>query len=150
MPTWKDQLDRLLNLTTESDREAPPSRGDLERFLDETVQPALEDFAEALTARDRTGRVERVQDAVVLRVFREDDEEFRYAVRIRGYRKPMFAFPNLRVKDDEPPAYRAEVYVDGRSQDYGIGHYDYERVIRNVLHEYEKALRWRRPTQRAS
>lgn len=77
------------------------------------------------------------------------EEEFHYAVRLRTYERPTFAFREMTVREDGGDAvYRAEVYLGEGSQDYGIFGYDERAVIANFMLEYDMRLRWQRPAHR--
>ena len=90
-------------------------------------------------------------DQVSITVYDGDEEEFYYAVRARTFRNATFAFPEMTFKDDEKDAHhRAMVYTREGAQDYGIICYEKEQVIANFMHEYDRQLRWQKPTKSGS
>lgn len=142
--SWKDQLNRVLG------RRRPErwSREQVREFLRETVAPALSDVADELARHGRRGEIEEEPDRVAVRVFDGDDEEFYYAVKVRTFRRATFAFPELTFEDEDRDSYfRAMVYTDEGPQNYGILGYGRDQVIANFMHEYDKQLRWQRPTR---
>lgn len=145
---WRDRLDRMLTHHGERERRARPTRDEVHRFLSETVAPALESVADELARHAREAEVEVATDSVSITVFLDGEEEFFYSVRARTYQKPSFAFPEVTFKDDGRDSYtRAEVYTRAGSQDYGILGYERQQVIANFMHEYDKQLRWQKPTR---
>jgi choline/glycine/proline betaine transport protein len=143
--SWKDQLKRILS------REPAPraDRAEVRRFLAETVAPALTRVAEELAHHGRTAEVEQEPDRVAIRVFDDGEEEFLYAVRLRTFRKPTFAFPEMTFETDERDEYhRAMVYTHEGPQNYGVLGYGPEQIIANFTYEYDKQLRWQGPARR--
>ncbi|MGK7312797.1 MAG: hypothetical protein ACN0LA_11220 [Candidatus Longimicrobiales bacterium M2_2A_002] len=142
--SWKERLKQLVG-------QEHPRRGDREevqRFLREVVAPALEQVADELARHDREAALEVDDDEVSITVFDGDEEEFRYAVKARTFRKASFAFPELTFRDDDRDTYhRAMVYTHEGARNYGIMGYDADGVIDNFMYEYDRQLRWQAPTR---
>jgi choline/glycine/proline betaine transport protein len=148
MPTWKDQLGLMLHHHQKRTRQKRAGKEEVQHFLHEKVAPALQAVGEELSGHGRTAELDIEPDCVSITVYNEDEEEFYYAVKARTYRKATFAFPEMTFKDDSKDTYhRAEVYLREGSQDYGIMGFDREHVIANFMHEYDKQLRWQKPTK---
>lgn len=144
---WRERLGRMLR--EQSKGKKRPSKAEVVQFLRDTVAPALESVAEELGRHGRDAEITVEAETVSITVYEEDEEEFFYAVKARTFRKPMFAFPEMTFKQDDGDAdHRAIVYTHEGSRDYGIMGYDKERVIANFMHEYDRQLRWQKPTKR--
>lgn len=146
---WKDQLRRVVGQHREREHPSRAQKEDVRRFLQETVAPALASVADELAGHGREAELETAADQVSITVYDDDGEEFYYAVKARTFRKPTFAFPEMTFTDDEKDVYhRAMVYTREGSRDYGIMGYGTEQVIANFMHEYDRQLRWQKPTRR--
>jgi choline/glycine/proline betaine transport protein len=138
MADWKKQLGRLLG----GARPEPPLHAeDVRAFLRDVARPALDEIAEELRHRGRQAHLEAADDHVVISILDGDSPEFEYAIRARNLFKPGFAVGALTA---EKPFQRAQVYLNGEAQDYGIGRYSKEQVIHHFLHEYELHVRWQK------
>lgn len=148
---WKDQLGRMLGHHREPAGSRRPGREEVRRFLQETVAPALNSVAGELARHGREAEVETGPDQVSITVYDGEEEEFYYAVKARSFRHATFAFSEMTFKDDDKDVHhRAMVYTREGSQDYGIMGYEKEQVIANFMHEYDRQLRWQKPTKRRS
>lgn len=148
---WRDQLHRMLGHHREPSRRTRPGKEDVRTFLRETVAPALTSVAEELARHGREAEVETGTDQVSVIVYDGDEEEFYYAVKVRTFRQATFAFPEMTFSDDDRDLHhRAMVYTRQGSQDYGIMGYEQEQVIANFMHEYDRQLRWQKPTRGGS
>lgn len=142
--SWKEQLKRVVKV------KGPrrPAREEVLTFLAETVAPALASVAEELARHGRDTELEVEPDQASIRVFRDGKEEFFYAVKARRFRKTTFAFPEMSFEDEEEDLYwRPMVHTDEGPQHYGILDYSRDQVLANFMHEYDKQLRWQRPTR---
>lgn len=145
---WRDRLGRMLTHHQERGGRGRASRQEVLDFLQHTVAPALRSVADELARHGREADLEMGADAVSITVYLDEEEEFFYAVKARTYQRPTFAFPEITFKEDGRDSYsRAEVYTREGSQDYGILGYDHQQVIANFMHEYDKQLRWQKPTR---
>lgn len=146
---WRDQLRRVVGQHGEGGRPRNPKKEDVLRFLRETVAPALHSVADEMASHEREAEVEVEEDQVSITIFHQDEEEFYYAVKARTFRKPSFAFPEMTFKEDGKDLYhRAMVYTRAGSRDYGIMGHGPEQVIGNFMQEYDRQLRWQKPTKR--
>jgi choline/glycine/proline betaine transport protein len=148
---WRDQLGRMLGHHREPTGSRRPGKEEVRRFLQETVAPALNSVAQELARHGRDAEVETGPDQVSITVYDGEEEEFYYAVKARTFRQATFAFPEMTFKDDDKDVHhRAMVYTQEGSQDYGIMGYEKEQVIANFMHEYDRQLRWQKPTKHGS
>lgn len=148
---WRDRLGRMFQHQEERTQRRRPGKEEVRRFLREAVAPALSSVADELARHGRNAEMETEPDQVSLTVFDGDDEEFYYAVRVRSFRQATFAFPEMTFADDDRDVtHRAMVYTREGSQDYGIMGYETEQVIANFMHEYDRQLRWQKPSRRGS
>lgn len=148
--SWRDRLERMLRKQP-SEGKKRPNKENVMQFLRDTVAPALESVAEELGRHGRDAEVTIGAETVSITVYEDDEEEFFYAVKARTFRKPMFAFPEMTFKqDDGDTDHRAIVYTQEGAREYGIMGYDKERVIANFMHEYDRQLRWQKPTKGGS
>lgn len=144
MADWKQQLSRLVKHVDRKSSEHVLTQPQVEAFIRETATPALEEVAQELERQGRNVHLEGGDSFVQLTVLREGEEEFAYAVRARTLHKPGFALVGLSPRADDTYQ-RAEVYLNGKAQDHGIGRYSREQVIHHFLHEYGQYLRWQTP-----
>lgn len=148
---WRDQLGRMLGHHREPTASRRPSKEEVRRFLRETVEPALSSVAKELARHGREAEIETDLDQVSIVIYDGEEEEFYYAVRVRTFRQATFAFPEMTFKEDDRDVHhRAMVYTREGSQDYGIIGYGKEQVIANFMHEYDRQLRWQKPTKHGS
>lgn len=148
---WRDQLDRMLGHHREPAGARRPGREEVRNFLHEVVAPALNSVAQELARHGRDAEVEADPDRVSITVYDGDEEEFYYAVKARSFRQATFAFPEMTFKEnDKDVHHRAMVSTREGSQNYGIMGYQKEQVIANFMHEYDRQLRWQKPTRRGS
>jgi len=117
-----------------------PGRDRVDSFLADTVRPALAEVAEEFRRRGFETGIEQSDGEVELTVRHEGAQEFRYAVRARGYARPDFAFAMRRrdVASDGDRYWRAEVHLAEGSQRYDVLPYDKEQVLADVLGHYQR------------
>ncbi|MGM0624150.1 MAG: choline transporter, partial [Campylobacterota bacterium] len=73
----------------------------------------------------------------------KDDVDFIYEVRLRGYAKPTFAYPEQsRDVDGDEQYYNAEVFLKRGGQHYDLYGYDKSAIINDILDQFEKYLRF--------
>ena len=114
----------------------------MDRFENETVLPALRDFAEEL---GRNGIGARVLDdreggnGVCLAVSHDHEIDFLYEVRRRRLRRPGTSTDEAELADDDDTAYyRAEVHLAEGGQDYDVLGWTRDQMTMDVLSQYEK------------
>lgn len=131
---WKKRLFGLLTY---------PSRIEVETFISTTVHNAMRQVAEALKEKGWPGKVylDETNQRAFLEIVKEGQVDFIYDVRLRGYAKPSFVYPEQeRSPDGEEQYYRAEVFLRRGSQGYDIYGYDEQEVIDDILSQFEKYL----------
>ncbi|MGF1454759.1 MAG: BCCT family transporter [Alphaproteobacteria bacterium] len=121
-------------------------RAEVAKFLAETVVPTLEKVAEQIRSSGLEASVTDHGDMAELHVGHQAEADFRYAVRMRGFRPLSFAFPEMPSGHDRnngrtPRHYRAEVHVNGLNMDYDVMGYTGEQVISDVLTHYDAHIR---------
>lgn len=85
--SWQQRLKALLHSHT---------REDLNAFLRDVVQPALEDIATQIRQSGHTAELVAIPDRVDL-IVHAGSVPFRYSVRIKGFRAPTFALAEPSV-----------------------------------------------------
>ncbi len=119
-----------------------PRRGQVNRFIDEVVEPAMEQVAEEL--RKQLVEVNVIKDDESHRVRFEvvlgEEMDFEYEARPRDYLRPAFVVTEEDVDDEESKYFRAEVHLREGGQDYDIMGWTREQVIGDILDQYEKHL----------
>lgn len=131
---WRERLKTLT---------AHPKPEDMTRFLNETVQPALEQVAEEIRENGGDARVRSAEGRVRLNVDHDVAEDFLYAVRAKTYAEPHFAFPHMEeAKDRRDRFMRAEVHLVEGGQHYSVYGYTREQLIQDVLRQYNRHLQW--------
>jgi len=122
-----------------------PRRDEVERFLRETVEPALREVAQELDQTTLKGVIEVGEREVSLTVNHEGAREFLYAVRAHGYSAPAFAVPDTRARrraEETRRYYRADVRLLEGPQHYDVMGYTKEQIIGDVLSQYDKHVRF--------
>lgn len=121
-------------------------REDVTEFLHTTVCPALERAAEKFEHQNVHAKVITGEDQVALVVYHEGYKNFEYAVRLRGYRLPTFAFPQFTFqRGEERHYYRAEVDLAGRSREADVTGYSQDEIIHDMLTYYETHMQLLQP-----
>lgn len=116
-----------------------PRRGDVERFLKETVAPACASVAEELRKQGYSVELTEGEDhRNGLQITHEGAPDFIYQVRPRGY--PMPSFVATESDGDEPTYFRAEVHLNEGGQNYDVMGWSREGVIGDILDQYEKHM----------
>nr|WP_298411006.1 choline BCCT transporter BetT [uncultured Halomonas sp.] len=130
--SWQQRLKRAMSF---------PDRKQAQRFMQETIKPAMESVASQL--RDGGIGVEVNQgvqngdDYVALNVNHEDEQNFSYQVWGHGFATPGFA---THTPQASSRYYRLEVYLLEGSQGYDLMGYTREQVIEDILDQYESHL----------
>jgi choline/glycine/proline betaine transport protein len=129
---WRQRLTALVTY---------PDRQEIERFLQETVRPALDTIAAELRGKQVEAHVETEDECVTLHMPMKDADEFQYRVRARAYEPPTFAMRELSERERERHRYfRAEVYLRHGSLDYDVSGLTREQVIADAVAQYERHL----------
>jgi choline/glycine/proline betaine transport protein len=127
-----------------------PTRSEAQAFLDTQAAPALEAVAEELRRRGVEARLLREADRLRLLAAPGTPGEFRYAVRLRAYALPSFAYSEGRPRPDEERSWRAEVFLREGGQDYDLLGLTREQIIADVLAQYERHLGFLAAAERAA
>jgi choline/glycine/proline betaine transport protein len=115
-----------------------PERNKVYRYLMTTGWEALRDVAEELRRHDMDARLDRGDDRITLTVFYNGVPDFTYALEMREYTAPTFAFPESEHPDKQPHYYRAEVHLAEGGQGYDVMDYTKDQLIGDILSHYEK------------
>ncbi|MDX1804525.1 MAG: choline BCCT transporter BetT [Alcanivorax sp.] len=132
--SWKSRLKNMVHF---------PIRARVLEFMEVTVKPALEEVAEELRTHGMQVDVNHRDDRSYLEVSHDNEIDFRYGVRVRGYARPSITIRQLdyaKKHADKDTYYRAEVFLSEGGQDYDLMGYTREQVIADVLDQYEKHM----------
>lgn len=133
--SWRGRLNWMLTYT--SKKEA------VERFVNETVVAAMQDVAEEITKHDCAATAFVEPDKAEMRVSHPAEQDFYFAVKTIGYRRPAFAFADTDPDDTSiSKGYRAEVFLNEGGQDYCIYSYEKEQVIHEILNQYNRHMQF--------
>lgn len=129
---WKQRLRSILTF---------PKKAEAERFLSEIAHPALAEVAQELEKRGLKTRLDREDDK--LRLLITEDAEgaypFDYAIHLRNYVVPGFAFDNLDPESAKTPRfYRAEVFQSEGGEPYDVFTYSREQLMADVIAQYDR------------
>lgn len=140
---WKRDLAQLFGYEeSEVARARKERKRQVRSFISDVVVPAFEELARALQDYDRDVEVEYGDRDASIRVLHDGEEEFYYEVRVRSYRRRDFAFPVIPLRDAEGQTYRAEAHLKDRPLHQDVTDCSKEDLIRYVLHEYQRHLKW--------
>lgn len=129
---WRQRLNTLLH---------QPTRDRAVAFMRTTVVPALEDVATEIRERGLEANLSVDDELASLAVSHGHEEEFRYAVSLRGVVLPAFAMAMLEGEREGPSrTWRAEVSLREGEQGYDILGYTKDQVIADLLGQYERHL----------
>jgi len=129
---WRTRLNAILS---------HPEKARMETFFDSQVRPALRDVATEIIAHDTAATAELLDNDRLLLVAHEGAPDFRFGVRAKGYRAPVFAFGEDDLDSDVPDrVYRAEVYLAEGGQGYDIYGYTKEQIIHEILNQYNRHM----------
>jgi choline/glycine/proline betaine transport protein len=130
---WQQRIQHLL---------VQPGKDEVKQFIQETVQPALQDVADELQKRGVKCSVQQGEDGRVWIEVRHGDEiDFFYSVRPRPHTPPAFTLRDTEDRRvEELKYYRAEVHLTEGGQDYDVMNWNREQLISDVLDQYEKHL----------
>lgn len=131
---WKQRLFGLLTY---------PSRKEVEAYIEGTVHPAMLKVAEALHERGWPGQIyiDESRQRAYLEIVHEGEVDFIYDIRLRGYARPGFVFPEqARNADGDEQYFRAEAFLRRGGQSYNIYGFNEREVIDDILGQFEKYL----------
>ncbi len=126
--SWEQRLNTIIRHYT---------REEAERFLTLVAKPALDEIATYIREKGLEATVKQGPDQVELTVFHGMELDFRYGVRLRGYRAPSFVYFDI---DDSANGnrrhYRAEVHLLAGPADYDIMGYTKDELIGDLVSHY--------------
>ena len=128
---WQNRLKTLVHF---------PRQAHVNRFVKETVIPAMESVSEELKKRnvDSTIEFDEEKNMPSLVMCHGDEIDFLYRVYPRSYLQPSFM---LDDEDEEERKYfRAEVFLREGGQDYDIMGWTKAQVIGDIIDQYEKHM----------
>ncbi len=143
---WRKRLkaiiwgyERYAKLARERQAEAMPQ---IREFLEGVARPALEQLGGELDQLGRQFAVEEDVDQLTLVVYRDGEEEFRFAVH-GLLREPLtFAFPEISLSPDEVEP-RAEIILStGRVGDWALDDLTAERIQTEFVGAYARWMGW--------
>lgn len=126
---WQTRLKNIVDF---------PHKGNVNKFISETVLPAFESVANELKINQINVNISH-EDGLSLTVQHGDAQEFIYRVIARKYTQPDFA-ADTEENTDEDSYYRAEVHLVEGGQDYDIMGWSKTAVINNIIDQYHKHL----------
>ncbi|MCX4189865.1 BCCT family transporter [Methylophaga sp. OBS3] len=131
---WRKRLSSLLDF---------PEHKDVAAFIRDSVYPAMKHVEIELEHQGWPVNVffDDVQHRAYIEVIRENELDFIYDVRMRGYITPTFAYPEM-VEDPtgEKRYYRAEVFMRRGGASYDLYGCTEQEVIDDLLTQFEKYL----------
>ncbi|MFD2447421.1 BCCT family transporter [Vogesella fluminis] len=131
---WRQRLAVMLN---------QPQAAEVQQFIDETVQPALQAVAAELATRGVAAQVIRdaASGALQLSIPQPALRDFVYGVRCAGQATPAFVLRDVALPAGQRPhSYQAMTFfVDGR-EGYSIEYLQQQEVIADVLKQYQRYL----------
>ncbi|MEE4184146.1 MAG: BCCT family transporter [Gammaproteobacteria bacterium] len=130
---WKQQLANLVNY---------PTRAEVDRYLLQTVRPALERFRAELQHNGIKALLPEQRAAVRLEVWHGDELDFIYEVRNVAHPLPDEALVGTGSGEAETAGqyYRAEVHFTEGGQDYCIMGWSEQQIIADLVEQYGKHL----------
>ncbi|TVQ45199.1 MAG: BCCT family transporter [Gammaproteobacteria bacterium] len=131
---WKKRLSGMVDY---------PPEEKVRSFIVRVVQPAMEHVVAELRDKNWPATLHRDDEhcRTWLEVIKADDIDFTYEIRLRGYAKPGFAYPEMaRDPDGDELYYRAEVFLKHGGQAYDIYGYEEQDVIDDILNQLENHL----------
>jgi choline/glycine/proline betaine transport protein len=131
--SWQQRLRELI---------AHPDRDEVQAFLLETAQPALELVAAEFRSQGLDAELGRGEDGRLwIEVGPEGEHRFFYSVRPRPYQPPAFTLRDAKPGRSKALQYfRAEVHLREGGQDYDVMGWRREQLIDDVLDHYQRHL----------
>ncbi len=131
---WKKRLAGLIHY---------PDYQQVADFIKNTAYPAMQNVETVL--RDKGWPVsvffDDTQHRAYIEVVRDEELDFIYEIRMRGYAMPTFAYPQMASNEDgDKRYYRAEIFMRRGGAAYDIFNCDQQEVIDDILNQFEKYL----------
>lgn len=131
---WKKRLAGLIHY---------PDYRQVTAFIKATVHPAMQNVETVLREKGWPVNVffDGTQHRAYIEVIRNEELDFIYEIRMRGYAMPTFAYPQMASNEDgDKRYYRAEVFMRRGGASYDVFNYDQQEVIDDILNQFEKYL----------
>ncbi len=107
-------------------------------FLHSRVKPALERVAQEFEGQQLTAAVSEADESVTFTVHHDGYRDFIYTVRLRSYRMPTFAFPEMSFRRaEERYYYQAEVDIASKPREDDLTGASEDEIVHNLLGYYE-------------
>ncbi len=129
---WQQRLHNAMHL---------PHRAEVNSYIDDTVEPAMQDMANELQQQAMAVAVTKEAQTrrARLEVTLGNEMDFEYEVRPRAYLRPAFNLGEI-AEDEDSKYFRAEVYLREGGQDYDVMGWSREQLLADILDQYEKHL----------
>jgi len=131
---WKQRLSELIEF---------PSRVEVERFINARALQAMQTVGEALREKGWPAEVcfDAANQRSYIEIVREGEIDFIYEIRLRGYSRPSFAYPEMARDDDgDDLYYRAEVFLRNGGLAYDMFGSTSQEIIDDILNQFGKYL----------
>ncbi len=128
---WEKRLQNLVQF---------PRRAHVNRFVKQTVLPAMESVSDELKKRGVESAIQFNEEKNMpsLMMLHGEEIDFLYEIHPRPYLQPSFM---LDEDDEEERKYfRAEVFLREGGQDYDIMGWTKDQVIGDIIDQYEKHM----------
>ena len=123
-----------------------PTGEEVDRYIDETVAPALEEVASELRSYGYEVALKSARGKAQMRVIDADKPEFVFQVERRLYDEPYFSTPDTDEADADDSRNseyaRAEVILSDGGQHYCVFGFSKVQVIRELLRNFERHNQW--------
>ena len=131
---WKKRLGELIEF---------PTRVEAERFINGRAFEAMRTVGEALREKGWPAEVcfDEANQRSYIEIVREGEIDFIYEIRLRGYARPSFAWPEMdRDTDGDEQYFRAEVFLRNGGLAYDMYGSTAQEIIDDILSQFGKYL----------
>lgn len=131
---WKKRLTELIEF---------PSRVEVERFINTRALEAMQTVGSALREKSWPAEVcfDVANQRSYIEIVREGEIDFIYEIRLRGYSRPSFAYPQMaRDEDGDEQYYRAEVFLRNGGLAYDMYGSSAQEIIDDMLSQFGNYL----------
>lgn len=131
---WKKRLAEMIDF---------PSRVEVERFINSRALDAMQTVGAALREKGWPAEVcfDVANQRSYIEIVRDGDIDFIYEIRLRGYSRPSFAYPQMaRDEDGDEQYYRAEVFLRNGGLAYDMYGSSAQEIIDDILSQFGNYL----------
>ena len=131
---WKKQLEELIGF---------PMREEVERFIREQAYGAMQSVGQELRNKGWSAEVhfDEAHQRAYIEIVRDNEIDFIYEIRLRGYAKPSFAYSQMAGQASQDEEYfRAEVFLRSGGMEYDVYGFCEEEIIEDILAQFAKYL----------